>query len=65
MFSPNNNLFASGCIDGVVRLWKMNIRRPLRMFVGHGSAVEVLAFHPNGVYLGSGSSDKTIRIWNI
>ena len=32
---------------------------------GHTGAVRTLAFKPNSYLLASGSSDKTIRIWNV
>src|SRR5262245_50236628 len=31
----------------------------------HGSAVECLAFDPDGVLLASGSDDRTVRLWEV
>jgi transcription initiation factor TFIID subunit 5 len=35
---------------------------PLRVFVGHLSDVELVEFHPNGLYLLTSASDRTIRL---
>eukprot|EP00494_Astrolonche_serrata_P006509 UN06533 len=35
------------------------------MFVGHRSDVECVKFHPNCNYIGTGSSDRTCRLWDI
>ena len=33
--------------------------------VGHSSIVHTVAFSPNGLYLASGSDDRTIAIWEV
>ena len=35
------------------------------MLRGHASSVFSVSFHPEGNWIASGSSDRTIRIWNI
>ncbi len=32
---------------------------------GHTNAVNTISFSPDGKYLVSGSSDKTVKIWNV
>lgn len=38
---------------------------PLRIFAGHASDVDVVQWHPNCQYIATGSSDKTVRMWDI
>lgn len=35
-----------------------------RLFSGHVSDVDCLTFHPNCNYVASGSSDRSIRMWD-
>lgn len=39
--------------------------RAVRIFTGHASDVEVVAWHPNCHYVASGSSDRTVRLWDM
>mgnify|MGYP002780377672 CR=1 FL=1 len=38
--------------------------RPLRRLPGHTGPVTAVAFDPTGKYLASGSSDKSVRVWD-
>jgi WD40 repeat protein len=41
------------------------INKPIRAFKGHKSVVTSIAFSPNGKYIISGSSDKTLKLWDV
>ena len=69
--SSNGRTFASGGIDGAVRLWQLSngklvhsFTRRLLVRTGHAAAVTALAFHPDGRALYSASDDGTIKEWD-
>lgn len=75
-FSPfDDSLLATGANndDAVINLWKIpeggltaNESNPHATLSGHRRNVETLAFHPSSAgVLASGSSDKTVIIWDI
>ena len=47
-----------------LRLWTTESPYCVRIFVGHHSDVDCLAFHPNCNYVASGSSDRSVRVWD-
>ncbi|KAF3687295.1 Transcription initiation factor TFIID subunit 5 [Channa argus] len=46
-------------------LWATDHYQPLRIFSGHLADVTCTRFHPNSNYLATGSSDRTIRLWDV
>jgi WD40 repeat protein len=63
-YSPDGEQFATGCNDGVIRLWHSSDYRLLRTLEGHQDGVRSVAFDPSGQRLASGSDDQTVRLWH-
>ncbi len=57
-------IFASGGRDGCAYIWNTGLSEPQRVCAGHGGDVTCLAWHENGLYLVTGSSDGTARLWD-
>jgi len=60
---PRLSVFASGGLDGRVRLWDLRGARPLVAVSGHRRPVTALQFDAAGDRLVSGSLDGTLRLW--
>jgi WD40 repeat protein len=63
--SPDDNLLASGHMDGTVTISGAHSGARIATLRGHRSQVHALAWSPDGTHLASGSQDFTARIWEI
>ncbi|MDA7950860.1 MAG: WD40 repeat domain-containing protein [Pirellulaceae bacterium] len=70
-FSPRGRFLATGHDGatagegGLVAVWDWSQGELLATFSGHEGSVEALTFADNGRYLVSGSSDETVRVWDL
>src|SRR5262249_23502462 len=77
-FSPDGRHMLSGSADHTMKLWDTSSGAIVRTFErhwllgpllrthgGHLSHVNSVAFSPDGVHVLSGSSDNTIKLWDL
>src|SRR5205807_149173 len=58
-------LVVTCCADGVARLWETATGHPYSKPLAHGGAVRAAAFVPRKKALVTGSSDRSVRLWEI
>ena len=63
--SRSGGVIATGGVDCVVRGWDPRMRDPTFKLVGHQDNVRTLAVSESGRYVLSGSSDTTLRLWDV
>ncbi|WFC94043.1 hypothetical protein MBRA1_000670 [Malassezia brasiliensis] len=63
--SRSGGVIATGGVDCVVRGWDPRMRDPTFELVGHQDNVRTLAVSESGRYVLSGSSDTTLRLWDV
>ncbi len=63
--TPDNGRLVAGDAGGSVTLWDLASGRRLRSFVGHSNRVLATAFSRDGRHLWTGSSDGSLRRWDV
>lgn len=56
---------ATGCVDGIVRLWDIRSGECVEKFRGHSDAIQSLSVSANGDYIVSVSLDHTARVFEV
>jgi WD40 repeat protein len=64
-FNPAGTRGVSAGRDGFAVLWDPKTLKKIGKFKGHGDWVVYTAVSPNGQLVATGSSDRTVRVWDI
>ncbi|HEY8505650.1 MAG TPA: WD40 repeat domain-containing protein, partial [Gemmataceae bacterium] len=73
-FSPDGQQVVSGSYDKSLKLWNVADGKLIREFKafdekdapkGHRAGVFCVAFSPDGKFIASGSSDRTLKLWEV
>lgn len=66
-FSPDGRSVATGCHDGVVRVWFLQRCSCVMTFAenGHEGPVTSIIYDPKGKYLATGDDMGTVMLWNV
>jgi len=62
---PDNEIVATACDDGKVRLWDLNSGLRVGVALDHPRPVTALAFHPEGETILTGCADGKARLWTV
>ncbi|HVV71101.1 MAG TPA: protein kinase, partial [Verrucomicrobiae bacterium] len=62
-YSPDGQFVATGCADGVARVWDLRTHQPLEI-LSHPAHVRRVCFSPNGMLLATACEDGKVRVWN-
>jgi WD40 repeat protein len=62
---PDGNTLATGCQDGVIRLWDLGRGVMTQEMPDHGSSIRALCFSADGRRLASGASDGRAILWHV
>lgn len=64
--SPDSKLLATGGgNDALIHIWDAATGKELYTLQGHKGTTFGVTFNPDGHYLASTSTDKTVKIWNV
>jgi WD40 repeat protein len=65
-FSPDGQLLAAGdWVQHKVFVWNVESQSIVATLLGHADSVNSVSFAPDGMTLASGSSDGTVKLWNV
>lgn len=63
-FSPDSKAFASGDVDGNIKVWNTNSQRPFRSFSSNAFSATAATLNPSGTIIAWATHNK-IKLWDI
>ncbi len=64
-FSPDSAKFATGSMDGTIRLWNIPSGSLVAQLAGHMQETTDLAFAPDGQTLASIAEGESLKLWHV
>lgn len=64
LISPDSQILASIC-DNQIFLWDLKTGEQINILSGHSDTIFSLVISPDGQTIASGSSDRTVKLWNL
>jgi energy-coupling factor transporter ATP-binding protein EcfA2 len=63
-FSPDGNLLATACLDGLIGIWQFASEQQVSTFTHEGGVIAVV-FSSSGYLLASIGNDNSVNVWDI
>jgi WD40 repeat protein len=64
-FTPNGRWVVSAGENCTVQVLDVTTLEPIHTFRGHLGPIRCLAISPDGKFLATGSTDKTVKLWDL
>ncbi|MBY0459117.1 MAG: hypothetical protein K2V38_17415, partial [Gemmataceae bacterium] len=64
-FSPDGNLLAVGCMNGVMQVYDLAGKRWVYQVLAHNTGVKQVRFHPKRAALASLGADREVKTWAL
>lgn len=65
IYDPRRDMLITCGNEPVIRLWNARTGESLGTLTGHTNSIDVIVLHPDGRRLFSGSTDFSVRVWDL
>lgn len=63
--SRDGQLSVTGALDHIVNVWQLNSQELVLSLKGHSGPITAASFAASGLFVASGSEDKTVKVWGL